>query len=286
MAQNRAHEPRCRDARRARADRRRPDPVPARRQDGDGGDARVRGGRRGRVGRGGRRAVRGARPRPGADGHQPAGASTASRPPGGSPTRTPMPSCCSSRRTRPTTCPRAPSTCGAAGYVNKEEFGPRRRPRPLAEPTDARTNRLSRARRPCSLDTSSSGMRPAMLVPWPGAESTVTRAAEGARRGRSCSRSRGRGPAPLSRIEAGAGVGDLEHSAPSTSRSVTIAVGAVAGVLARVLERLEAAEVHGGLDLLRVAADVLRLHRRGQRRARSPAARSASGRPRSMSSGG
>ena len=60
-------------------------------------------------------------------------------------------------------------------------------------------------------------------------------------------------------------------SAPSTSRSVTVASRAVARVLARVLQRLEAAEVDGGLDLLRVAADVLGLDRssaarRGRRR--------------------
>ena len=54
-------------------------------------------------------------------------------------------------------------------------------------------------------------------------------------------------------------------SAPCSSWSSIGDRGAVARVLARVLQRLEAAEVDRGLDLLRVPADLLGLDRRGQR---------------------
>ena len=61
--------------------------------------------------------------------------------------------------------------------------------------------------------------------------------------------------APARQVEAGAVVGDLEQQ-----RALVLADGhrdrrALARVLARVLQRLEAAEVDRGLDLLRVAAD-------------------------------
>ena len=56
-----------------------------------------------------------------------------------------------------------------------------------------------------------------------------------------------------------------KQSVPSSSQTWTLSGRAVAGVLGRVLHRLEAAEVDRRLDVLVVAADAVGLDRRGQR---------------------
>ena len=83
--------------------------------------------------------------------------------------------------------------------------------------------------------------------------------------------------APLSSVEAGAVVGDLEHERAFHLAQRDRHRRALAGVLARVLHRLEAAEVDGRLDLLRVAADALGLDRRRQRGAAGGGARARRG---------
>ena len=86
------------------------------------------------------------------------------------------------------------------------------------------------------------------------------------------------------RVEPGAVVDDLEANVVSVSVTVIVKRALVAGVLARVLHRFEAAEVDRGFDVGRVAADIGGHVGRQHRAVRG--GRSASGRPRSMSSGG
>ena len=87
-------------------------------------------------------------------------------------------------------------------------------------------------------------------------------------------------------VEAGAVVGDLEEQRAFFLVDGDPRLGALAGVLRRVLERFEAAEVDGRLDRGGVATDVVGDDARWAARRGPAAALSASGSPRSISSGG
>ena len=152
------------------------------------------------------------------------------------------------------------AACGAADYVNKEDLGP-------DVVTDAWSRYACRPEHRVRL-RDQSGMRPVMRVPLPGAASTTTGPADGTdavghvHEAVAAVRAR-------RHVEAGAVVGDDEQQRALVLADVDRRVRAVARVLAGVLERLEAAEVHRRLDRLVVAPDARPpRHRSGARRAR------------------
>ena len=155
---------------------------------------------------------------------------------------------------------------------------------------DVWTLRPSRVRPPAWIGSTvadgASGIRPAdRACPRPGADSTAT-CRRWRRPGRSCSRSRGRAARRTPGRSRRRSSATSNSSAPSSSRTVTVACAPSPACLRRVLQRLEAAEVDRGLDGLRVAADALGLDVGGQRGAARGGARAPRRRPRSMSSGG
>ena len=123
-------------------------------------------------------------------------------------------------------------------------------------------------------------------VPRPGADSTRDAAADGAdpvahvHEAVALARAGARGRSRRRRRATS------NSSASSSSRTVIIACGAVAGVLGRVLQCLEAAEVDRRLHRLRVAADAVGVDTGGQRGAARRPPTAPRGRPRSISSGG